>query len=1130
MTETALNPEQLVAVEATGRVFVSAGAGTGKTSVLVERFVRAVCEAGYDVDSILVITYTRKAAGELRARIRGALHDRGRHELARALDGAWISTIHGFCSRLLKAHPFAVGLDPRFREIDDAAAAVLRGEAFERALTSFCSNGDPERLRLLATYGAAGLRRMLTSVYETLRSAGRELILELGERPSLPDALASWREAAECLAADPAATENQQRNAAEALALAHPATIAERVLDLGPLRCRGERAASYEVARRAVERAALEELAARDRELLQELLVGFAAAYDDAKRREAVVDFEDLQLAARDLLRGDERVRETESLRFRIVMVDEFQDTNTLQCELVDLLTEGSGAEVFTVGDEFQSIYGFRHADVGVFRARREESAEPLVLRRNYRSRPEVLAAVNHLFEPAFGDEYQPLTASGDFPDPVFGHPVELLVTDKSSYAGTGDHWRRGEARHIAARVRELVGSGAAVPGEIVLLFAAGTDAEIYEEELRRAGLPTFRATGRGYFGQQQVVDLLSYLRLLQNRYDDKALATVLASPFVGVSNDALLLLRRNATRRPLFTALEKELPAGLEGDDERLLRAFLQRYERLVAASGQISLERLCELILVEHDYDLAVLARWDGRRRYANLRKLARLARAYEAVRGADIESFVTFVRDQETVGARELEAVAEEEGADVVRLLTIHAAKGLEFKVVIVADAGRDIGAPPSPDEILALSDGRFGFRMVHPTRGDRRPVFGYEEVRDASEAQEREERLRLYYVAMTRAIDRLIVSGAIDPGRGGDRETPIGWVIGRLEAHDEIAQADGGPVELERGGARWLVRVDRFGPQPVAPAEPEPSDELQLSLFVELPAGGGRIAPALPALEPVPLPPVHVPRRLSYSAIALFDSCSYRYYAERVLGLRTRPEPASGAAVGNAAGLAATEIGDAAHRLLEAVPLGAPVAPGEEELAAIVRGWYPSVSAEELARIAAFVDAYCGSSLARRIAELPDVRPERPFAFEHDGVLFHGRLDALALGDGRALVLDYKTNQLGEREPADVVEEEYRLQRVVYALACLKTGADEVEVVYQFLERPEQIVSATFVRADTAGLEAELSAAIERLAAGDFRPTPSEFACADCPALDLVCAGPRLGGGSDWAPTPELTTAG
>ncbi len=125
-------------------------------------------------------------------------------------------------------------------------------------------------------------------------------------------------------------------------------------------------------------------------------------------------------------------------------------------------------------------------------------------------------------------------------------------------------HWRTGEARRIARRVRELVDSGEADPGEIVVLFAAGTDAERYEEALRREGLPTYRATGRGYFGQQQVVDLLAYLRLLHNRYDDVALTTVLASPFVGVSNDALVLLRRNAPRRPLFTALERGLPEGL--------------------------------------------------------------------------------------------------------------------------------------------------------------------------------------------------------------------------------------------------------------------------------------------------------------------------------------------------------------------------------------------------------------------------------------------------------------------------------------------------------------------------------------------------------------------------------------
>src|SRR5438105_13867775 len=157
-------------------------------------------------------------------------------------------------------------------------------------------------------------------------------------------------------------------------------------------------------------------------------------------------------------------------------MVDEFQDTNRLQCELVDLL-RSPGTEVFFVGDEFQAIYGFRHADVRVFRERRASAEKLLPLTLNYRSRPEVLAAVNELFGAHFGDEYQPLAAAADFPDPVFGHPVELLVSDKQSYADTGVHWRRAEARAVARRVRELVDARAATPGEIGLLFAAGTDA-----------------------------------------------------------------------------------------------------------------------------------------------------------------------------------------------------------------------------------------------------------------------------------------------------------------------------------------------------------------------------------------------------------------------------------------------------------------------------------------------------------------------------------------------------------------------------------------------------------------------------------------------------------------------------
>ena len=582
----------------------------------------------------------------------------------------------------------------------------------------------------------------------------------------------------------------------------------------------------------------------------------------------------------------------------------------------------------------------------------------------------------------------------------------------------------------------------------------------------------------------------------------------MLASPFVGVSNDALLHLRRAAERRPLFVGLERSLPEGLSERDARLFRAFRQRYDRLAGLAPRLSLERLCERIMTEHDYDLAVLAQWDGRRRYANLRKLARLARSYEELRGPDVEGFVRFVRELGAVGASELEAVAEEEGTDVIRLLTIHGAKGLEFKVVVVADAGRH-GASRDADEILCLPDGRLGFRVADPATGKRRPTSDYEEVKEVEDEAAEAERRRLYYVAMTRAIDRLIVSGSIDPDRGGDESTPIGWVLGRLEA-TELDDAAGGPVEIERDGARLVLRLDRFGgEEPLLPAAA--ADEEQLALFA---VENGKVAiadaPKLPELVPIPEPPENQVRRLSYSALALFELCSYRFYAERIVGLR-ETKPARGDGDGEGA-LAATEIGDAVHVLLEGLDLRSPRRP--DDLAESVRARYPLATDEEIARIGGLVEDYCRSEIAQRLAGLEGATVERSFAFEHDGVLLHGRLDVFHEADGHALVVDYKTNVLEDASPAEVVEREYGLQRLVYALACLRAGASEVEVVYQFLERPDDLVTQCYKVEDVPALEAELSRAIAAIQSGEFKPTPSDYACATCPALDLVCAGPRL----------------
>ena len=296
------------------------------------------------------------------------------------------------------------------------------------------------------------------------------------------------------------------------------------------------------------------------------LLELYGRRYEQAKQARSALDFEDLELLARDLLKGDDGLREQYASRYRHVMVDEFQDVNPLQSELLGLVAPGN---LFRVGDENQSIYGFRHADVRVFREHREAAAaegRALSVTVNFRSRGALIDAVALAFERLWGDVYEPLREAPGAREPAVSEPaVDLLVVDlekrrwdaalppEEGALGAGmagvTPWRALEARLLARRIDELTRDGPYDYRDVVVLLRATTSMSVYERALVERGIPTHVVGGRGYWSQQQVSDLRHWLAALANPLDELALYSVLASPLAGLSLDSVTLLALHAPR-----------------------------------------------------------------------------------------------------------------------------------------------------------------------------------------------------------------------------------------------------------------------------------------------------------------------------------------------------------------------------------------------------------------------------------------------------------------------------------------------------------------------------------------------------------------------------------------------------
>jgi ATP-dependent exoDNAse (exonuclease V) beta subunit len=1122
----AFTDEQLVAIERRdGDLLLDAGAGSGKTSVLVERFVRSVLEDGVEVGAILTITFTEKAGAEMRDRIRRRFRELGpalpmADEAARATEGAFISTIHGFCARVLRAHALAAGLDPAFVILDVPDAERLADAAFDAALEEL-GRGAPGAIDLIAAYGPGGLRSAVLQVHEELRSRGerRPRLPALAPAPDLEAARRDLLAAAAAAAAELGAIAEPGAKVLEALARLERCPDVAAADDPWPgdlwavalpggngAALATEACSRYAEALAALRAGCEHRRAARAHDLLDRLLRLFAERYARAKREVSGLDFEDLELECRDLLRSHAGLRERYRERFARIMVDELQDTNRVQLELIELIARQN---LFTVGDAQQSIYGFRHADVELFERRGEQLAAVgarATLETNFRSRPEILAAINGVFERALGEQFRPLRA-GRPPAPPSDDPlVELLLADKGAdwtMEGLGAPWRVAEARALSARVERLIGDGTAAR-DVVLLTRATTDLRVYERALEDRGVPTYVIGGRGYWSHPQVVDVVGYLEALANPRDEEALYTVLAAPLVGVSADALVVLAAVARARgrdPWWVLREPDGAFdGLGAADRDRLASFAEWFAVERRAVAQSAVESLIDRVLERTGYDLTVLAMPGGQRRLANVRKLMRLAREHETAHGPDLRAFLVLVarRARTSAGAgeaRESEAPVEGEALDAVRLMTIHRAKGLEFEVVCVADLGR---GPRWRAELMRVGrDGRFGLRVAEPGTGRRESALDYKTLGEERVAAEAREERRLFYVAMTRARERLILSGAAKldawpglegPGGGGG---PIAWI------GPAVAELEGVNMTFVRPG------------DPVAPGPQLRIEDRRAE------ARAGDLGPPAPPLPAAPAPPVTA---LSYSSLAEYRRCGYRFYAERVLGLPARPGhgPGAGAEV-PAVTLSATERGTLVHALLERLDFRRPAVATEAMIAAAATrcGLTVAPGGTDAAQIIELVDRFAAGELCRRLGRATGVRREERFRFllGDAGVVVGGVFDVIAREPGaRALVVDYKTDRLDGADPQALADRAYGTQRLVYALAALRAGAVEVEVVHTFLELPQRPAVVTFTHEQAPALAAELSAIASGVLRREFAVTdaPHRGVCDGCPAEGGLCS--------------------
>ena len=676
-------PEQMKAIDV-DEGLITASAGSGKTSILVEKYIEEL-KKGVNVENLLAITFTDKAATEMKDRISRRIdslfdttQDMRWWILKNHIPFARISTIHSFCSEVIRENAFFLGLD-----VDFSIMSEVEKNAFVNILIN------------------SSIRDSLDKYERCIRRFGVEKTKEL------------LRQAVE------------KRYYLDMVDL-------EKMLGVRYLKALSENEEVVEL---------MEEFIQRAKEIKE--------AYERFIFEESTFDFEDLLLITRMLFRRHDEIRERYKRRYRYIFVDEFQDTNELQKEIVEAIYEPGVNRIFYVGDEKQSIYRFRGADVSVFIKTKEafklENKPVLALSDNFRSHPQIVAFINEIFSNVmkgsedFAPSYEPMRSRVVYEEKPGG--VWLVKTEsKEEEADKIARFILYMIERYGDRLREREKSFR----NFVILLRQLTNVATIEKALDEYGIPYYTINGRGFYEKMEVKALISFLKLLQDPRDDIALLSILRSPLIFADMDTLFeLSERRAFRKDI-----SYMDALKDIDDERI-KMFLALYERLHKLKGVLSPSEILNEIMAEFDLTTILSFFRDGDRMIANCEKLLRMVETLEAQDGT-LKGVVDYLTAY--ASPKESEASTETEQANIVRIMSVHQAKGLEFPVVILPQL--DAPFRNRGNKIVIENDIPFISELLR-----KGTTSTFDEFIEREQRKEEEEAKRLLYVAMTRAQDFL-----------------------------------------------------------------------------------------------------------------------------------------------------------------------------------------------------------------------------------------------------------------------------------------------------------------------------------------------------------------------------------